>query len=582
MKYIFQIIFLSSFAIGFAQNSQSVNDTINNTVVVTRDYNPTIDDAEKISLSPEEKAQSLIQPPIRYIITPSMFQPEKETEEIKPEPVSVDLVSQQLNQNYVNIGVGTRSSIYNEVFYNAYQSETHNLNLYGFHNSSFGHIKLENDDKVFAPYMNTNAIIAYENRTKRAILSSNFQFKNQGFKYYGLDSISTNATYRSDDGTAVNGKKIKPTANQNYTNYAFNIGLRSQNNYAYEFRYKTKIDFYSHNNRQDLFEYKTGMVFDMSTPAGNNNFGLKLKSDYYFYRADDNFFFNRTFRPTDVLSIKIQPNYLIKKEHWHLLFGVNVATVQSGEDHSDFVVSPEIDASLNIIEDLFSVYAKLSGDHTYISFKEASERNPFIAHNVLLEPVKIPFTSKIGLNGYIYPDLFFNLNFGFDLFQNRAFYTNEVYNTWFFSDPTHSNRFIADYHDGSKFYVNSHILYQGFKNTEFGINFDYNSFNLKDNAIALHEPKFLVGTFMAHTFERYDLTLKAAYQYRSMQMASENLSDTKEIPEIHDINLEVRLEHSSRLSSFIKIHNLLNRQNYILNGYPMQGILGMVGVKYNF
>jgi outer membrane cobalamin receptor len=77
------------------------------------------------------------------------------------------------------------------------------------------------------------------------------------------------------------------------------------------------------------------------------------------------------------------------------------------------------------------------------------------------------------------------------------------------------------------------------------------------------------------------LTLSLGYALGATRYMLVN-GEEKQMSDLHDLNLKGAWNFNDLFGAYIKLNNLLFRQQELIYGYPLQGFSAMAGINLNF
>lgn len=579
-------IVLSIMAIIFISfTSKAQQDTLlNKDVVVVREYNPIISDANKINRLPNIEKQEEFAPVFQYSVFNKPMESVFNIVPISPASLGREPVK-SYQQNYVSAGLGNYANIYGELFYNAFSSSDHNLSFLYKHRSSWGDVTLPNDQKVDAPYNSNEAILSYDRFYDYSFLSANFSFKDYTYRYYGYQTIDSTAVPYVQQWaapTVIAYDKIHNRTKAGYTNYNVNFTYGTLASNYDELAYRVHVNYDNFSTRFKLFENNVALSGFLSKPIDNKAFGAKIDGEYRFYSLPSDTF--RLWNQQNFLDLAITPFFELNGETWNLNLGAGIH-MYSVKDKFTTLVVPDIRFNFNIIEKYFTSYILLNGDYQSNNYSEILSKNPFVSPNLLVEPTEIPFNAELGLKGFLTPKMVFNASVGFSVITNQYFFINEFYN-----DPAdvntyfHSNLFRVEYDDMNKLSIKSSIDYSGNDKFDFGIKGAYYNYSLETLENPTNMPEYTIGLYGTYKPVN-NVRVKGAFNTIGKRYALTKPgvnSDYGTLNAVYDISLSGEYDYTKQLSGFIKINNIIGSKYDYWYGYPSQRFNVLVGATYRF
>lgn len=146
----------------------------------------------------------------------------------------------------------------------------------------------------------------------------------------------------------------------------------------------------------------------------------------------------------------------------------------------------------------------------------------------------------------------------------------------------YANVFTPVYSDASVFTPSFRVTYNFNQMLDFLLLAQYNSWDVDERGMeAYNMPSFEfnlgttlhLGKRMAANLNTYIATGREA---RKLDGGEKNLKN------IYDLNLGFFYTHSSKVSMFIKLNNILHQHYEQYLGYEVNGFNGLIGISYSF
>jgi hypothetical protein len=212
MKKITIQILLLIFPFSLLAQTGNKETKIQREVTLYNPFKPTLQEAGKKSYLPDMTDTSHVSPDFRYDITPGSFIPVYSISPIKAASLIADPLP-KLYKSYINAGFGNYTTPLAEISITSGRSKKGAVGIYARHLSSNGKVKLDNEKKVFAGYMDNEASLFGKRFLRENIIESSIDF-NQFTRYaYGYDT------------RMINYDPPKKDIRFNYLNTGGNIGL---------------------------------------------------------------------------------------------------------------------------------------------------------------------------------------------------------------------------------------------------------------------------------------------------------------------------------------------------------------------
>ncbi|MGE5406203.1 MAG: hypothetical protein ACM3NR_00715, partial [Methanosarcina sp.] len=145
--------FIIALLLGFLILPAAAQDrTVKREVTLYNPYKPSLNEAKKRSFFPDMTDTAKFKPVFRYDVSTTPYMPEYTVSPIKAATLQPDPLT-KLYRSYVNLGLGSYTSPFAEISITNERSKKGAIGFYARHYSNNGRIKLQNDKKVFAGYM---------------------------------------------------------------------------------------------------------------------------------------------------------------------------------------------------------------------------------------------------------------------------------------------------------------------------------------------------------------------------------------------------------------------------------------------
>ncbi|MEZ5084057.1 MAG: hypothetical protein R2750_11505 [Bacteroidales bacterium] len=561
------VILFAVFALFVSQSvtGQEVSD--NDEITVVAPYQPSVEDAFKINISPQIPDENLEKPSFDYKPLNKTFQYTSELEPIEAAKIQGESIS-KLYKNYIRAGIGNYATPYIEFFANKLRSKKNAFGVHIKHLSSSGKIK----DYGFPGNSNTVVKLSGKKFFNKHTLSSDVFYDRKGVHFYGYKP----SDYPELDLTKKEIKQVFQSVGfttlleSNYTTDSkvhHYIGL----DYAYLFdKYKTSehhIDFkFGINRNMEFFKF-----------SETEKLGIDVETDYYLYK--------------DTLSIynsgiiKIVPYYTLAFDQYFFKVGFNTSIQNNGS--TKVHVYPIVRAEVKVVENYLITYAGIAGELNQNSFASLSNENPYIISTPDKRFTNNNFSQYGGVKGRISKYLDYNLSFVNSTMEDMAFFVNDTNSA---IAPGLDNQFSVIY-DRVKY---SRILAEfGFHHSDklnLMLRGKYNSYFMDNEDQAWHKPKLEISLHADYNLQE-KILIRAELFTRSKMFAKLYEPDaatgdlmvvSEEIKGMTDLNLGFEYRYSKVLSGFLNLNNILGQRYYQWYNYPSYRFNLLLGITYSF
>jgi hypothetical protein len=586
MKNIF--IFLTALLLPFLTNAQR-DTVINKDVVVVKEYNPTVSDANKINLMPEPQKPQVYKPVFSYGFFSNPIETAFSLQPLAPASLSRE-PQRTYRQNYVSLAMGNYPTLAGELYYNAFRSEKHDLTFHAKSGAGLFDIRLEDDKMSEADYFKNELLLSYRRQFWNSFLTADLSFDNYNYRYYGFQTLDPTSDaglylFGAQDTVMVAPGDIHPSKNPGFASFKTHVALASNPSAYDDMEYKGAFLYDHFFTRFGFMQDHFNLYGNFAYPIGENRAGIDVSAAYNLFNtpSDTNYKFE------NFTLIEANPYFEIKRATWDIKFGVNSFFVFE-KDNNEVLVTPNVALNFNLIDNLFKGYFNAGGSHSMNDYRNIIRHNPYLSPEIRVESTSVPLSFEAGLFGQLTPKIVFNGSVNFSLVENHPFFVNRFYtdSAGFFGDAAtsalYANLFEPDYDDMNVLTVKAAIDYSGNDRYNFGLKGVYNNYSLDELEYAWHLPEYeieLYGSFIPYKNVRVNGSFKTIGA-REALVESGSPYETKTLNAVYDLSFSGEYAYTNRITAFAKLNNLLGSKYYVWNGYPTVGFNAMVGVKYKF
>lgn len=573
MKKLISLLFLLFFT-GFVFSQKKKKDTLDTEVVrVVKPYSPTVSDAFKIKKNPqidsiEINTKKEVNYHINSVPVASTFTPAKgKAKAIKREP------KERFHNNYVTVGFGNYLTPFAEIF--AHYNLTKYSDIGGFitYLSSYGDIKEVTLNSTFS---DIKADFYYKQSEKYFEWQINAGIKNQVVNWYGLPN---EINFKENIINSIEEE-------QSYGILSLGGEIEFFDALVHDGEVKFTRFFDKHNSDENHVEIMGNVEFPVWNELMNSYISLEFLNGNFKQNYLNTDGINHNF-----LNIGFSPNFTMLRDNLTLNLGAKLyySLTNNENDKSKFYAYPNVTASYKINEDYLIAYAGIIGDLNQNTYEKFVNENPFVSPTLNIRRTDQQYLGYLGAKGKFSTNLSFNI---------KASYGNEIDKPLYKLNPSKTNGSILlnkGYEAGNSFEVVydevqtigafAEIIYDFDEHFKFGGNFEFNSYNLKNQEYAWNLP-MLKATLLA----KY--TRKKWFAGANLYFASERKDELIIIPgsstnqitnsTYFDINLNSGYYFNDRWSTFIKLNNILSDNYQKYTNFKVQGFQVMGGLTYRF
>lgn len=564
-KFFISLFIAPAFITWIIAGSMTANaQTINEEVTVIGAFEPTIPDADKMSLDPPDSETDVKLPEMTYSNQPS---PMMVT--LKPESISsVRLIGEPLKKlynNYVKAGFGTYTTPFLDLYTSSLRSKEYALGLHIKHLSSSGKIE---------DYPNANnslnLIDVYGQKfLDQHTLSANLGFCRNVVHHYGFLTSEFNETsfpneyfYSNDD------------LKQRFARVYGSVGIKSNysekdkiNHFA-DLKFKSISDLFNTRETSILLSGGADKQFEILDFTDHQQLGMTADLSFTGYK-------DSTLSQKSTL-ITLKPFISTSFNEYTFKAGLNINFKL--DTVSKAYLFPFAEGQLRIIDDALIVHAGFTGDLSRQSFDELSDVNPFVQSVLPLEYTREKFTFYAGVRARAGSNIDLSATVRSSFVENAAFFVNDYRQVPY-------NRFTLVHDDGkvikgrveAEYHTAEHIMLKAFLGFE--------SWSLDTLIKADHTPVLTFGIDAMYQIQN-KIVVRANVAARSKQYARVP-GDSGEvtfnnIKGFADLSLGIEYRYTKVLSGFINFNNITNTRYFLFNNYPSYRFNLMGGVAYSF
>ena len=539
-------------------------------VTLYNPYRPSLNVATKRSFLPELNDPIQARPQFEYNVNAQPLMPEYtispiRAAELLPEPLP------KLYKSYINAGLGTQWSGLlglGEISIASERAQKGAIGFYGRHFSSTGKIKLDNNEKVNAGYMDNEALLFGKKLFSRSVLEGSAFFTQNIRHAYGYDTDIIGYIPEKDDikikYNDVGAKLAFYSTNLDSTRLNYNFNL----SYDYFF-YKENIS--RHRVLADGLMAKS--IKTLYAGVGIN-YELYMPSDPIFPIYDNEFIF------------AISPFLKKSTSKYNFKLGLELLRNRAGE----LRVYPNLNLGFTIVPSYINFFTSLDGYLERNDPTKILDINPFLLPDAYFfhgrPDTDHEIVATAGLKGSNGIGGRYLISASYSIIDDMLFYSNLISYSNLVSPngitPSMGNYFIPIVGGGNILNIHGEITGKITDKLSFsgsGNIYDYNferkpwnkpawdakfglDYNLKN--------KILAGAELTAIGKRTNVISQ------SFRMP---LQHEIEMPVHYNLNLKAEYRYSKTLSFWLKLNNIALKDYYEWAFYPSHRFMFMAGVS---
>ena len=348
------------------------------------------------------------------------------------------------------------------------------------------------------------------------------------------------------------------------------IGICSNSEYNLQYNIQTGYKAFI---TPELIEHQIRSFFDINWTERQHTGGIKIYAQNNLYSSVQDL--------TAIHNVRIQPFYELKVPQIRLHAGVNldinIGTNQmlSTISNISFAPSPNVQFEWFIQPDKLNLHAEINGSFSTGSIDEDIHVNRYFD----LSKIKtrrdaktyIPISTNIGLKLRPFRTLLLDIYGGYSLYLND--YTMEYDNT------NMSYSYLLHNYQRGHIGAVAHYHFKDVINIETSGNY-YFWKNLGTNLPVYDRPDWDASL-------RIDVNIDQKWSlYSDNRLEGKRLAHTtsrdEQLPMVIDLNIGAQYDINRWLNVYLQLGNYLHRKNPIYYGYTTQGCHFLTGVKYVF
>jgi len=552
-------------------SAQTDQQDLEREVTLYNPYKPTLSLVKKRSYLPYMNDTAGIRPDFTYQITTKPFFPEYTISPIKAASLLPDPLP-RLYKSYVKIGIGNYITPFAELSITNERSKKGAIGFYARHFSTNGKVKLQNDEKVFAGYMDNDASLYGKKFFRKNLLEGSLDFSQKTRYAYGYNP-------------GLNYSPEKKDIRINYYNPGANLSFSSTTLDSTSFTYDFNLDYNFFFNKSDLFQHHAGVEGTMAKSFKGFYTGSGAEFDLYLPSSD--------IYEGSKYIFSLSPFLKKSTQQWNFKAGIQLLLDKDTSDSPKFHFYPDMRFGFSIVPEYVSFFTALNGRLEVNAPRRIINENPFIITDGTLFNLKntsYPLIVSAGLRGNTGIGGNYLVSASYSFINDMLFYSNRVYLPLPLPGSTSlmGNYFIPVCDDGELFQIHSEMTGRINDQFYFGGSANWYKYTLSVTEFPWNKPDWdgRIGI-------KYNLRDKiiagvdvTALGKRNLLVTDINpLSVTPQIkfkePVNVNLNFSAEYRYTKILSFWIKLDNISFNRYYEWAYYPSQRFMGLVGFTYS-
>lgn len=595
-NYIKAVYVLALLGASMMIHAQEENTNyLNREMTLEREYDPSVQDANKVNTLPEVKEPEVKKIPIDYAGLTFPTFPEKEITVLPSGKIMTDM-DYNKRRGYLNFGVGTLPNLRGDVGYHILSSDRDQLNLFFSHRSMNSQVRhLQSDEKVKAKINDNLGGINYRHLFNKLDFKIGAKYGYSAFNYYECYEFPLyDAMLPREELPAVVDRDTKQVGQtiQVYTGFASRDNTPfgylfdlSYTNFSYKYGISPIAD--------GPTEHTVDLDFDLNAGLnGNQTIGVGGNIQYFNYSLPDpvqipggvDYWYNCNFN--NFAAVSLSPYYKVEGGNWNLHLGANVMFF-TGDDKK-MMASPNILADVKVANKTV-LYAAAKGELRSNSLYQLSQLNRYANPTNRVTPSRNWLDTKVGVKSGVIPGFWFDIFGGYKVTSSDFFYL--PYRTYLANDFSNIIGYMNDI-DTKLLFVGADLKYSYQKFLDIRLKGVYNHWkaNLGDDWIGgesnaeitpLGRPKLeITAGVTLRPIE--NLSLELDYYLGTDRYADLFGAEEIKLDNINDLNVTGSYEINKTFSVYARLNNLLFQKYDYYYGHPVPNFSATFGVNINF
>lgn len=570
MKRIF-ILLLIILPASLKLVAQQDEQDLKREVTLYNPFKPTLSAVKKKSYLPPVDDTTQIRPDFTYNITAKPYFPEYTISPINAASLLPDPLP-KLYKSWVVIGFGNYLAPFGELSITNERSKKGALGFYARHYSTNGKVKLDNDENVFAGYMDNNASLYGKRFFRKSLLEGSLDFSQKTRYAYGYDP-------------SLNYSPEKKDIRLNYYKPGAELSFSSTTLDSSDFNYDINLDYDFFYQKPDMYRHHAGISTTLATTVKGFYTGTDLEFD--FYQPSDSVFISSEYIGA------FNPFIAKKTSQWNFRAGFQLLLEKDTSESLKFHFYPDVRFGFSVVPEYINFFMDLSGKLQINDPVNVIGINPYLKpdgtlFNLTNTSHKLILSTGLKGNNGIGGNYLLSASYSF--IDDIMFFANQIiFPLLLPPDITgRGNYFIPFTDDGELLRVHGEI--SGRINDEFTFSGsgNWNKYTLAENSFAWNRPgwdgkiginyklrdKIIAGLDITAIGKRKLLVFEE-------DMFSGVASVDTEEPVHLNINLSAEYRYTKILSFWFKLNNISFKPYYEWSYYPAMRFMGLVGFTYS-
>lgn len=256
---------------------------------------------------------------------------------------------------------------------------------------------------------------------------------------------------------------------------------------------------------------------------------------------------------------------------WRIQAGLNSTYNQK---NADYFLYPNIKLHYNIVAFFLVPYIEIGGRYKLNNYEQLVKENFFINPRLSVEPTNEKINLNGGIRGMVSSRLGFNLNVSYQKIDNQYFFIPDT-------SSSLARYFSVEYDNMSILSLNQELSWKQSDQLNIIIRAKYSDYTMDSLPYPWHMPKF--STDLTARYRIFNkLTISGEVYALGIRYVKKVDNSSASMSPFVNVNLLGEYNLNRIFGFFLKVNNLLNRQQEIFDNYPLYRFMIQGGAKITF
>ncbi len=563
---------LAALCAGSTVLAQAEQDTtINRELLIEKQYNPIVRDADKITRMPKVEEPSVARSTVEFAQPVMTASAKRELTDLSVGDVNTKYKFSD-KRGYLGFGGGSYLNLQGDLGYRFLDNNTTILGAEVNHASTNGKVSYKEDKfgKTELACSETFAKVYYKQLLRRITLESDMAYTYSSYRYHGTTTLYNELIPVDGLMDAFDRRE------RSYLDYRLAMHSNGSRTWNYKgtFDVTAMWDDYA-NIKEQNFDTRFGLSKEF---RGNWNMHADFGLSMMFYGGDTKKANKTTYdnlRNSALLSINPYLSYE-NDEVFSARVGVNMGI--STDVRPKLGISPDVSMQWTMAP-YWLLYGDVTGGLKQYSLANISRQYRYNNVAYQLKNAYEVANMNVGIRTDIVP------GFSMDVFGGFSFTTNDMFMQSDFvklSNGKSLNTLKAVTYNATRYNLGTKLGYK--YGDTFAIDFmaKYMGYNLEDDAVASYCPNFEMDSrimYKPHRKWRLGLTYEGEMGRKAVINTNSSLTSSivRDADDIHLVNFELDWLMSNSFTVYMHLNNVLSRQQEVYYGMPEQRFAFVLG-----